>query len=279
MTLMLQNRDRLRASPLLALAAATGAFMALPAAAETACTASDGYGLDLVSYVDEVEACLASSDKFSADAETGVFELTNAARSQEGLSPLNRRASLDAAARAHALDMAARNYAGHNDLEGRGHIYRMRALDRQVLASATGANVVVLNGDASANDIYKTIRQDEANRQNLGREGFTDTGLGIAKANGRIYVVQMLTTVDGELETPMPLQIAGATSFTPRVNESYFRTAGWNLTDDAGNRFAGGNMMRLQDGALDAQDTGYLDVLVELDTDTYVLKGPMVTRR
>ena len=77
----------------------------------------------------------------------------------------------------------------------------------------------------------------------------------------------------------MPLQIAGATSFTPRVNESYFRTAGWNLTDDAGNRFAGGNMMRLQDGALDAQDTGYLDVLVELDTDTYVLKGPMVTRR
>ena len=56
MTLMLQNRDKLRAFPLLALAAATGAFMALPAAAETACTASDGYGLDLVSYVDEVEA-------------------------------------------------------------------------------------------------------------------------------------------------------------------------------------------------------------------------------
>lgn len=279
MTLMLQNRDRLRAFPLLALAAATGAMMALPAVADTACKASDGYGLDLVSYVEEVEACLSTSGKFSADAETSVFDLTNAARTKAGLPSLNRRASLDAAARAHALDMAERNYAGHSDLEGRGHIYRMRALDRQVLASATGANVVVLASDASAEDIYRTIRQDEANRQNLSREGFTDTGLGIAEAGGRIYVVQMLTTVDGELETPMPLQIAGATSFKPRVNESYFRTAGWNLTDEAGNRFAGGNMMRLQDGALDAQNTGYLDVLVQLNADTYVLKGPMVTRR
>lgn len=279
MTLMLQNRDTFRASSLLAMAAAAGAIISFPAAAETACQPSDGYGMDLVSYVEEVEACLSSADAFGVSAETSLFEFTNEARQAEGLEPLNRRASLDAAARAHALDMAARNYAGHNDLEGRGHIYRMRALDRQVLASATGANVVVLNDDASAEDIYETIRQDVANRENLTREGFTDTGLGIAKADGRLYVVQMLTTVDGELEKPMPLRIAGATSFRPQVKQDYFRTAGWNLTDEAGNRLAGGNMMRLQDAAFDTLDTGYLDVLVELDTDTYVLKGPMVTRR
>lgn len=275
---MLQKYDKLRAPSLLALAAAGSALIALPAAAEAACDLSDGYGQDVVSYVQEVEACLASSTVFAADRETAVIEQTNAARDAAGLEPLERRASLDQAARAHALDMAARNYAGHSDLEGRGHVYRMRALDRQVLASATGANVVVLNAKTSAGDIYDAIRSDEANRDNLDRDAFNATGLGIAEADGRIFVVQMLTTVDGELEAPLPLQIAGATSFHPRVSEDYFRTAGWNLTDEAGNRLAGGHMMRLPATSMDSPENAYLDILVELDTDTYVLRGPIVSR-
>ena len=36
--------------------------------------------------------------------------------------------------------------------------------------------------------------------------------------------------------------------------------------------------MRLSADSLDAEGTGYLDVLVELDTDTYVLRGPIVSR-
>ncbi|RIJ18152.1 CAP domain-containing protein [Henriciella mobilis] len=275
---MLQKYDTLRASTLLAIAVAGGAFMAAPAAAETRCDLSDGYGDDVVSYVEEVQACLGASDAFSADRETAVFEKTNAARAKAGLEPLERRASLDQAARAHALDMAARNYAGHSDLEGRGHVYRMRALDRQVLASATGANVVVLGADASAEHIYEAIRSDKANRENLTRERFNATGLGVAEGNDRVYVVQMLTTVDGELETPLPLQIAGATSFQPRMSEDYFRTAGWNLTDDAGNRLAGGQMMRLTAESVDQPGNAYLDILVELNTDTYVLRGPIVSR-
>lgn len=278
MTLMLQKYDATRALSLLALAAASGAIAALPAFAQASCAPDDGYADGLVSYVAEVEACLDKSD-FAATRETGIFDQTNSVRKEVGVSPLNRRASLDRAARAHALDMAARGYAGHNDLEGRGHIYRMRALDRQVLASATGANVAVLDAGASVSDIYAAIAGDSANRENLVHSGFTDTGLGIAEANGRLYVVQMLTTVDGELETPLPLQIAGATSFSPRVNQNYFRTAGWSLSDVSGNRLAGGTMMRMHDAALNRDDTGYLDVLVQVDADTYVLKGPLVTRR
>ncbi|WP_083910969.1 CAP domain-containing protein [Henriciella marina] len=278
MTLMLHKYDTSRTRSLLALAAVSGAIAALPAAAQSSCAPDDGYADGLVSYVAEVEACLDKSE-FDATRETGIFDRTNAVRTRAGVSPLNRRASLDRAARAHALDMAARGYAGHNDLEGRGHIYRMRALDRQVLASATGANVAVLDADASVSDIYAAISGDSANRENLVHGGFTDTGLGIAEANGRLYVVQMLTTVDGELETPLPLQIAGATSFSPRVNQDYFRTAGWSLSDASGNRLAGGTLMRMHDVAFDRDDTGYLDVLVELDADTYVLRGPLVTRR
>ena len=47
----------------------------------------------------------------------------------------------------------------------------------------------------------------------------------------------------------------------------------------SGNRLAGGTMMRMHDAALNRDDTGYLDVLVQVDADTYVLKGPLVTRR
>lgn len=275
---MLQKYDKLRASSLLAFAAAGGALFALPAAAGTACDLSDGYGKSVVSYVNEVDACLATSEAFAPDIEAGVAELTNAAREADGQDALERRTSLDKAARAHALDMAARNYAGHSDLEGRGHVYRMRALDRQVLASATGANVVVLDAGASAEDVYDMIRSDAANRENLARGGFNATGLGIAEADGRLYVVQMLTTVDGELDTPLPLRIAEATSFSPRVTEDYFRKAGWTLSDEAGNRLAGGKMMRLSADSLDAQENAYLDVLVELNTDTYILRGPIVSR-
>lgn len=276
---MLQKYDTLRAASLLALAAAGGALVALPASAGEACDLSDGYGDRLSAYVGEVEACLETANAFDATAEDEVFALTNQRRERAGLAPLTRRASLDKAARAHALDMAERGYAGHSDLEGRGHVYRMRALDRQVLASATGANVVVLADDGDAEAVFRTIRSDRANRENLTRETFTDTGLGIARANGMVYVVQMLTTVDGELDAPLPLQIAEATSFSPRINEGPFRTAGWNLTDAAGNRLAGGKLMRMRAESLDAVDSGYLDVLVELDTDTYVLKGPIVTRQ
>lgn len=279
MTIMLQKYDTPRALALLALAAASGTFMALPAIAQSSCTLDNGYAEGLVSYVAEVESCLAVSGKFEARAESALFAVTNAQRTNAGVSSLNRRVSLDRAARAHALDMAARGYAGHDDLEGRGHIYRMRALDRQVLASATGANVAVLDANATPAEIYEAISADSANRQNLFHDGFTDTGLGIAKADGRLYVVQMLTTVDGELENPLPLQVAGATNITPRVKQTYFRTAGWNLSDASGNRLAGGTMMRMHDAAIDSQDTGYLDVLVQLDADTYVLKGPIVTRQ
>ena len=279
MTLMLQFYDRIRTASLLALAAAGGTLIALPAAASEACDLSDGYGDSLVAYVQEVDACLGESQAFDASAEDAVTGLTNARREQAGLEPLARRASLDKAARAHALDMAARGYAGHMDLEGRGHVYRMRALDRQVLASATGANVVILSADADAETIYETIRSDEANRENLARPGFTDTGLGIARKNGRTYVVQMLTTVDGELETPLPLALASATSFSPKVREDMFRTAGWNLTDADGRRIAGGSLMRMHADSIDFDDSAYLDVLVELDTDTYVLKGPMIAGR
>ncbi|MEQ9314870.1 MAG: CAP domain-containing protein [Henriciella sp.] len=249
----------------------------MTAQAETVCDLRDGYGEALVSYVQEVEACLETSNDFVTEVEADLAAQTNAARSNAGLAPLIRRDTLDKAARAHAIDMAARNYAGHTDLEGRGHVYRMRAIDRKMLTGATGANVVVMAADASSTEVFDMITSDPANRENLTRETFTDTGIGVARAGDTIYVVQMLTTVDGELDKPMPLSLADATSFQPNIREGMFRTAGWSLGNEAGKRLAGGSLMRVHADNLGTEANAYLDVLVELNADTYVLKGPIVS--
>lgn len=278
MTVMLHNLVNLRVASLLALAAAGSVFVALPAAAGTGCNLKDGYAEDLVSYVSEVNVCLGKADRFRVSEEEKIFDLTNSERIRAGVPALERRVSMDQAARAHALDMAERGYAGHSDLEGRGHVYRMRALDRKVLVSATGANVVVLKAGASADEIYSAIRADATNSANLSRDSFTDTGLGVAEKDGNLYVVQMLTRVEGELEQPLPLQFAGTTAFTPKLNEDMFRSASWTLTDASGRRLAGASTMRLSESALAPKQDGYLNLIVEVDQDEYVLRGPAVVR-
>ncbi len=264
---------------MLALAAAGGAISASPAAAGSACQLGDGYATELVAYVDQVTACLDQTDVFDPVLENLLFELTNSDRADAGVARLNRRASLDQAARAHALDMAERGYAGHNDLEGRGHVYRMRALDREVFASVTGGNVAVLESGTEARAIYRAIQADETNRANMFRDSFTDTGIGVAEKGGKVYVVQMLTRIDGELSHPLPLKIAGMTEISPRLNEAMFRAASWSLTDASGRRLSGSRAMRLSETALSPAQEAYLNLIVEVDTDVYVLRGPAVSRQ
>lgn len=276
MTLMFQMGSHFRAASMLALAAAGGAIGASPAAAGSACQLGDGYATGLVAYVDQVAVCLGQTDVFDPVSEKLLFELTNSDRADAGVGKLNRRASLDQAARAHALDMAERGYVGHNDLEGRGHVYRIRALDREVFASVTGGNVAVLESEADAGAIYRAIQADETNRANLFRDSFTDTGIGIAEKGGKVYVVQMLTRIDGELSHPLPLEIAGMTEISPKLNEDLFRAASWSLTDASGRRLSGSRAMGLSGSALAPAQNAYLNLIVEVDTDAYVLRGPAV---
>lgn len=279
MTIMFQAGSCFHAASMLALAAAGGAISASPAAAGSACQLGDGYATELVAYVDQVTACLDQTDVFDPVLENLLFELTNSDRADAGVARLNRRASLDQAARAHALDMAERGYAGHNDLEGRGHVYRMRALDREVFASVTGGNVAVLESGTEARAIYRAIQADETNRANMFRDSFTDTGIGVAEKGGKVYVVQMLTRIDGELSHPLPLKIAGMTEISPRLNEAMFRAASWSLTDASGRRLSGSRAMRLSETALSPAQEAYLNLIVEVDTDVYVLRGPAVSRQ
>ena len=238
---MLHKYDKLFAVSLLAIAVASGPSLTASAAGPS-CGLADGYGTGVVAYVGEVEACLTRTDATRPDLESGLFDATGNARTNAGLAPLDRRASLDIAAEAHALDMATRGYAAHEDLEGRDHLYRIRALDRRVLAGETGANIVVLDADTDAAAAFAALAGDEVNAANMLYAGFTDMGMGAATLNGK----------------------KGA-------------TASWDLTDAGGKRLAAGDTMRLREVSLQGVDDGYLNVLVRSATnDVYVLKGPLL---
>lgn len=60
-------------------------------------------------------------------AGTGLTARMNAVRSAAGRAPVQRSARLDAIARAHARDMARRNYFDHRSPEGQGLPDRLRA--------------------------------------------------------------------------------------------------------------------------------------------------------
>jgi uncharacterized protein YkwD len=277
---MLQKYDVLKSSTLLAFAAAGGLAIAPTAAADVACSGADGYGPTVASYVAEASACLNATSLVRADMADELVERMNRDRAQAGLPPLARRASLDTAAQAHALDMATRGYADHLDKEGRDHLYRIRAFDRSMLAGATGANVLISEGGADAGDIYVAMLEDDLNAANLTREGFTHVGLGVVKDGGQSYVVQVFTTMEGELKQDLPLTMAGTTPIRATLKGNSREAVAWGLSDAVSGEFiAKGNTSRVRASRIGASPAAALDIVVSASTDVMVLKGPLVSAR
>ncbi|MDJ0921441.1 MAG: CAP domain-containing protein [Henriciella sp.] len=277
---MLQKYDTLKSISLLAFAAAGGLAFAPAAMSESACQASNGYDQPLSAYVAEASACIESSDTLNADLSDQIIELMNTDRIGVGLMPLQRRASLDLAAAAHALDMAARDYASHQDKEGRDHLYRMRAFDRTVLFGDTGANVLITEAGSDANAIYVSMLQDQQNGLNLVHDGFSDVGLAVVQAEGRTYTVQVFATVEGELNNALPLTLARTAPIRATLADPRHEAIGWGLTDQvSGELLARGGVPRLRAMRLGDADTAALDIVVTARTNTLVLKGPLVSAR
>jgi uncharacterized protein YkwD len=277
---MLQKYDTLKSSILLAIAAAGGLTIAPFATAEVACNGADGYGPTVATYVTEASACIAASDAIRTDFADELVERMNRDRAATGFKVLERRTSLDKAAQAHALDMATRNYADHLDKEGRDHLFRVRAFDRSMLAGNTGANVLISESGADAADIYVAMLEDELNAENLAREGFTHVGLGVVRHGGTSYVVQIFTTMEGELTQDLPLTLAGTTPIRANLAGKSNEAVAWGITDAAsGEVIAKGNTSRVRASRLGTSPAAALDIVVSASTDLLVLKGPLVSAR
>lgn len=279
---MLQKYDRKKSGLALAFAATSSLAFAHMAAAQSdvPCTANNGYAPDLSAYVQKIHSCLSATPATEREIEDELLSRVNALRLQKGLEPLTRRGSLTDAARAHALDMSTRDYAAHTDPEGRDHLFRIRALDRQVLVGASGAAVLKTSAGTDGGDLFVLLQEDEQNNANMLNASFTDLGVGIVRDEQGLSITVLFADVRGELKKPMPLNFAGYASVQTALVDERSRSRAWGLTDQAtGELLAKGKGRRIGADRLISTKTAALDILIENGTNTYALKGPLVSAR
>ncbi len=277
---MLRKYDALKSSLLLALAAAGGAFSLTASAGETACTQADGYATNLAAYVTEASTCVGTSKALQSSTEAEILDAINAERATAGLSVLNRRTSLDLAAQAHALDMAARIYADHVDLEGRDHLHRIRAFDRTMLVGASGSNIMVSHASETGAAIHALIKGDELNAANIMRDSFTDIGIGVVEEAGQYYIVQVFAAAEGSLKEALPVNTAGTEPLKAKLLNKDRHVVAWGLIDSVSQEtLASSKTPRVRFKNIKGAPSAGLDILVASQSDTYVLKGPLFSGR
>jgi len=276
---MLHFYDKLKLLKRLALAGAVSAVCASPALADAACSVEDGYASHLGAYVSEIEACLLEDTLTRADLADEVLAAVNEVRSEKSVPAISPLASLNAAARAHAIDMAARNYLAHDDLEGRGHTYRIRSIDRQALLGPIGANVHIVDGDLSVGAILQDLNISRSNAANLAERSFNHFGIGIAPYGEKLMIVTLLASVEGQLEAPLPITLTETLPIRSTLADTYRQPVAWTLSDaKTGKSVSRGIAPRLN-GAKSMKAPAGLNIVVEHGTNQYVLKGPMVLAR
>lgn len=137
-------------------------------------------------------------DPEAARLEALLLEQVNGVRAQRHLLALARRADLDAVARAHSADMAARGYVAHESPEGDN------ALDRLTRSHVEGfslaaENIGSTNRGSPASEIVSAWLQSPIHRTNLLAPSFNATGIGVARSpDGTWIVTQLYVTYPSE---------------------------------------------------------------------------------
>lgn len=229
-------------------------------------------GLVPVAYSDINAAELKSSGTSALDAE--LLAIANEERAGYTLSPLEADEGLAAVARAHARDMAVRDYVGYADPSGVSLLDQVRMMDRTALIGSFGSSIAVLESDATPAEIHSAIQSDPANAENL-RRGFDHAGVGTYSFGGRLFVVQLFARIDGELSQPLPMKVTEATLLEPSLVSSSMTPIGWSLSDASGGLVARGGGRRILASRTEPI-AGFLNVDVVVGTDVYTLRGPYV---
>ncbi len=124
--------------------------------------------------------------------EAEILKLVNDERARASRKPLQWSPRLTVVARGHSYDMAMRHYLAHGSPEGTGPAERVGGVG--IGYQAVGENIYM--------DEYRDQHQLAAravaawlnsptHRDNLLSDGFTETGVGVARASdGSLYVTQ-----------------------------------------------------------------------------------------
>jgi Cysteine-rich secretory protein family len=123
-----------------------------------------------------------------------LFESANQARAAQGLAALKWSATVAAAARQHALRMAARNMLSHQ-LPGEPGMAD-RASQAGARFSALAENVAE---GPSARSIHEQWMNSPPHRANLLDAQLDTVGIGVAERNGVLFAVEDFSTAAGQL--------------------------------------------------------------------------------
>ena len=262
----------------LSISALALAALGLTAYADSSCDLTDGLSAQPAAFQQETEACFEGLNGVKSDPQLQIElrRLTEAARSERGNKDLANLVSLSEAARIHGYDMAVRDYVAHDDPEGRSHLDRVRLLDRRVLIGAFGANMAVVDENATAEEAFAALMADPANVANLNRTAFDHMGIAAIRADGRIYLIQLFARVDGQLEAPLPANMSQRTDLKAVFAESRAEPVGWSVVSADGDVLAKGIGDTAPASSLKGQ-SGYLNIDMALGKDLYTLKGPAVS--
>ena len=116
-------------------------------------------------------------------ADPQAVQMLNAMRAQQGVAPLSYAPRLEAAARAHALDMARHGYFAHTGRDGSGADDRVRAQGyrwcyvAENLAKGQGDLTQVMRGWAQSAPHYRNMMSRNA------------TGFGLFQGPDRIWAM------------------------------------------------------------------------------------------
>lgn len=118
----------------------------------------------------------AESPALEEGFEYQLFDLTNAARVEHGLSPLIWNDHVKVTARKHSLDMAVNNYFNHTNLKGQSPFDRMK--EDQITFIAAGENLAA--GQLSSVFAHEGLMNSLGHRQNILQSDFEELGVGVA---------------------------------------------------------------------------------------------------
>jgi uncharacterized protein YkwD len=151
----------------------------------------------------------AGGGMFDADFAHALLPLVNGLRDQAQLAPYDWDEGLAACARAHAADLASRNYFAHETPEGFTHLDRVALLTRD-FCGRTAENLAWRDypSGTTPQDIELLWENSPGHRNNLLRDGFASAGYGVVKVANSYYAAGVYAHASVRLARALPLWVA-----------------------------------------------------------------------
>ncbi len=133
--------------------------------------------------------------QFLGQLEEAILQMVNEERAKVGAKALAMETMRRDVARAHSLDMAARNFFDHTNPDGKSPFDRMRSVG--ISYTTAGENIAynTYPVDRAARAAFDGWMNSEGHRKNIQNANYGRTGIGVYRnpGNGRVYLTQVFT--------------------------------------------------------------------------------------